>query len=374
MLGSGDNYQYLAAYLQAQGYCPQHLHVYNWNTLARSNGEVARLDFSRFEGRLAERFEFDATTRTWTFHLRRGVRGCTGNELTADDVIYTFARAKSVSGAAPIGWFLASTGGVAGFTSAVFESPAARVLDDSVRRIDRYTVAIRQAGDGPLMLPALATFGLLIFDSRELQRRATPADPWAHEYVNNVTAPGFGAYCVERWAKGNEMILRANPRYYRGPPAIGRVAIKRVPQSSNRCVLMRMGEAHLAERLTPKEYRALRERGRTAVSGTTGNESLFLHMNFRAKPFDDVRVRQAIAHAVPYDRIIRDGYYAELASSQVMEILGVAGLEADGARITSTSLHRAKTLVGGQTTLPWAPVQAAAVAIGRSNVDYDRRG
>jgi pimeloyl-ACP methyl ester carboxylesterase len=44
MLGSGDNYQYLANYLQGWGYCPQHLHVYNWNTLGRNPQEVNRLD------------------------------------------------------------------------------------------------------------------------------------------------------------------------------------------------------------------------------------------------------------------------------------------------------------------------------------------
>jgi pimeloyl-ACP methyl ester carboxylesterase len=44
MLGSGDNYQYLANYLLTWGYCAQHLHVYNWNTLGRNPNEVKRLD------------------------------------------------------------------------------------------------------------------------------------------------------------------------------------------------------------------------------------------------------------------------------------------------------------------------------------------
>ena len=56
-------------------------------------------DFTKFEGRLAESWEFDAPTLTWTIHLRHGVIGCSGNEMTAADVLYTFARAKSVSGA-----------------------------------------------------------------------------------------------------------------------------------------------------------------------------------------------------------------------------------------------------------------------------------
>lgn len=43
-LGAGDNYAAMAARLQAQGYCDTYLHVYDWNTLARNNNEVLRLD------------------------------------------------------------------------------------------------------------------------------------------------------------------------------------------------------------------------------------------------------------------------------------------------------------------------------------------
>ena len=67
-------------------------------------------DFTQFEGLLAESWSFDEATLTWTFNLRRGVKGCNGATFDADDVMYTLARAKSVSGAAPIGWFLSSVG------------------------------------------------------------------------------------------------------------------------------------------------------------------------------------------------------------------------------------------------------------------------
>jgi peptide/nickel transport system substrate-binding protein len=275
---------------------------------------VAMPDFARLEGRLAESWSFDPGTLTWTFRLRGGVRSCAGNVLTADDVVYTFARAKSISGAAPIGWFLSSAGSIAGFTNAVFADERQRILGDEVRKLDDRTVQIRQDAPNRLLLPVLATFGLLVFDSREARRRATEGDPWSHVYVNNVAAPGFGPYCVERWAKGSTIVLRANPHYYRGRPAIGRVVVKRVPQSANRFMLMRMGEAHLAEKLTPKELRALRERTPVRVAGVTGNESLFLHMNFRTPPFDRPKLRQAIAHAIPYGRIVRDGYFGQAST------------------------------------------------------------
>lgn len=277
---------------------------------AGKNEDGVRLpDATRFEGRLAERWSYSPANRTWTFHLRRGVRGCTGNELTADDVVYTFARAKSVSGAAPIGWFLASVASVAGFDNDVLTDARQRELGDAVQAVDRYTVRIRQSAPNSLFLHALTTFGLLIFDARATRAAATPGDPWAHAAVNGTAPPSFGAYCVARWVKGSELVLTANPNYYRGVPAIRRIVIKRVPQSSNRFILLRMGEAGLAEHLTPREYLKLQGVAGVKVQGVAGNENLFVHMNWKTKPFDDVRVRRAVAAALPTGWVVRNGYF-----------------------------------------------------------------
>jgi peptide/nickel transport system substrate-binding protein len=272
---------------------------------------VAHPDFNKIAGLLAESWEYDPKALTWTVHLRKGVKSCAGNTLTADDVIYTFARAKSVSGAAPIGWFLGSVGSIAGFTTAVFKDKSARALGDAVTKIDDTTVRFKQSGPNSLFLPALTTFGMVIYDHTEMQKHATAADPWSHDYANNVNAVGFGAYCVERWSKNNEIVLRANPDYYRGKPAIDRIIMKKVPQSSNRVVILRSGQAQLVEHLTPREYSSLRGAPGITVAGISGNEATFLHMNFTTKPFDNIKLRQAIAYAVPYDQIIKTGYFGQ---------------------------------------------------------------
>lgn len=278
-----------------------------------SEGIVAP-DFSKFEGRLAESWDYDAKSLTWTMHLRHGVKSCAGNTLTADDVVYTFARGKSVSGAAPIGWFLSAVGSIDGFTPDVFKDKndkAAHALNDAVVKVDDYTVRFKQSGPNALFLPALTIFGLLIFDKTEMMKHATDADPWSHDYVNNVNAPGFGAYCVEKWAKSDQMVFKANPDYYRGKPAIDRVIMKKVPQNANRVVILRSGQAQLVEHLTPKDYSTLRGAAGVTVGGISGNENLFVHMNFKTPPFDNIKLRQAIAYAIPYDQIIKTGYYGQ---------------------------------------------------------------
>lgn len=269
-------------------------------------------DFSKFEGALAESWTYDAATLTWTLKLRQGVKGCNGATFNADDVVYTFARAKSVSGAAPIGWFLSNVASIAGFTPAVFgKDPKAKELGDEVKKIDDYTVQIKQSEPNALFLPVLSIFGLLIFDKETMEAHATTADPWSHNYVNNENAPGFGPYCLDSWKKNQEVSYKANPDYYGGAPKIERVSVRRVPQSSNRLVVLRTGQAQLVTGLTPKEYDSLRSVANLKVGGVIGNENMFVHMNFKSKPFDNPKVREAIAHAIPYDQIIKTGYFGQ---------------------------------------------------------------
>jgi peptide/nickel transport system substrate-binding protein len=269
-------------------------------------------DFSKFEGRLAESWTFDEPTLTWTFKLRQGVKGCDGATFNADDVVYTFQRAKSVSGAAPIGWFLSNVGSIKGFGVEVFgKDPKAKELGDAVVKVDDYTVQIKQGEPNALFLPVLTIFGLLMYDKETMEKNATPDDPWSHKFANETDAPGFGAYCLDKWTKGEEISYTANKDYYLGAPAIEKVTVRRVPQSSNRVVVLQTGQAQLATGLTPREFDSLRGKAGLGVGGVTGNENMFLHMNFKTPPFDNPKVRQAIAHAIPFDQIIANGYFGQ---------------------------------------------------------------
>lgn len=268
---------------------------------------VRKLDFSKFEGRLVERWEFDAPSLTWTMHLRRGVKSCAGNTFSADDVVYTFARNKSVSGAAPVGWFIGSVISIAGFTRDVFKATD-RSLGDGVVKVDDFTVKIRQSEANPLFLTGLSIYSSYPWDSVEMKKHATDADPWSHNYVNTTNAPGFGAYCLDRWTRDNEFVVKANPNYYRGKPPIDQIVMKKVPQSANRVLTLRSGRADLTQRLTAREFAQLGTAKGVKVAGIFGNETLLVNLNFKTPPFDDPRVRQAVAAAMPYQQIADVGY------------------------------------------------------------------
>lgn len=286
-----------------------------YKVAGETNG-VKVLDLNQFEGRLAESWSYDEATLTWTFKLRRNVKGCGGVTFTADDVIYSLLRAKSVSGAAAVSWLGLNIASFAGFTSAVFgnspEAQAAKQLKDSeFRKVDDYTVEIRQSAPNKLFLPVLAQFTLHVYDKETMEARATPADPYAHDYANNVGAPGFGPYCLDRWQKDKEFVLTANPDYYRGKPAIDRVVVNKVAQSSQRMVLVRSNTAQLVDRLTPKEFAALRDDKNIVVVAVPSNSTTFLNLNWKREPWSNVKFREAIAYAIPYDSVIRNVYFGQ---------------------------------------------------------------
>jgi peptide/nickel transport system substrate-binding protein len=272
-------------------------------------------DFTKPEGRLMESWSFDPDRLVWTLNLRKGAKSCAGNEFTADDVIWTWERGLNVGSAVPNSWFLMNMANVKGFTMDVFSSDAdvaakAKAgLAQGVRKIDDYTVEVEQTQVNPLFLVNLAvTISLGIYDSAEMKKNATADDPWAYDYANNVNVPSFGPYCLDSWTKNDEIRLKANPGYYRGEAAIKNIVIKKVPQGGNRISILRGGQAQLIQGLTPTQFDSIREMPGFKVSGVQGNEGLFIVMNYASPPFDNIKLRQAIAYAIPYDRIIEVGY------------------------------------------------------------------
>lgn len=272
-------------------------------------------DFTKPVGRLLESWDYDPATVTWTLHVRKGVKSCAGNGLTADDLMYTFERSLNVGGAVPNGWFLLNMAGVKGYTSDVFSkdpavaAAAKKRMHEGINKVDDYTVTIQQEKPNPLLLVNLAVGNSQgIYDAKEMKKHATDKDPWSYDYANNVNAPSFGPYCLDGWTKNSEIRFKANPDYYRGKAAIDTAIFKKVPQGGNRISILRSGQAQLIQSMTPNQYDSIRKMPGLKVSGVTGNEGLFMVMNFDTPPFDNIKLRQAIAYAMPYKRIIDVGY------------------------------------------------------------------
>jgi peptide/nickel transport system substrate-binding protein len=269
---------------------------------------IILMDQAHYQARLATDWAFNSTNTTLTFHLRHGVKSCAGNEFTADDVVYTYARGKSQTGEVALGEFQAQTQGIDNF-----QDPNNKVLGDEVAKIDKYTVVFKLASPATVLtLPSMAqAAGSAFFDSKLLKAHATAADPWSHQYANNMTMAAFGPYCAASWVKDSSFTVTANPGWWNGVPPIHQIVFKAVPESSNRVAALKSGDAQLIDHLTPSEINSLKSAPGVKVGGVFGNQDVQLNLNRKVAPFDDPLVRQAIAYGLPYDQIISQGFLGQ---------------------------------------------------------------
>jgi peptide/nickel transport system substrate-binding protein len=251
-------------------------------------------DFTRVGGRLAESIEPNDDYSRWTVRLRRGVRSHFGNELTSDDVLWSYQRAFALRA---IGMWRIST--IAGVPPV-----------DGVKATDRYTVEFAIEGANSTF-PSFLCYGTCaIVDSVEASRQATADDPWAGQFLGR-TPCGFGAFALDRQS---DEILRAVPRaeFWAGPPPIDAVEYRASPDRETGLTLFERGEANVVAGLYPDEAERLRSQPGVKLLLTRTNHAT-IEFNRDRAPFDNRDVREAVLRAIPYDRVIAEGSlgYAE---------------------------------------------------------------
>lgn len=214
--------------------------------------------------------------RRTIFNLRKGVKFHNGETLTAKDVKFTLDRMKNQ----PTVSFLIS------------EIELVNVIDD-------YTVEIvTRNGFGPL-LSHLSHPGAVILNEKAVTNSS-------ERYDQNPV--GTGPYILDKWLAGDRIFLKANPEYYLGKSAIENIVIKAIPEGTNRTIALETGEADIVYDVDPVDIDKIKSNNdlKFLYEQSLGNS--YLGLNTQHKPFDDVRVRQAIAYAINVDDIIEVVY------------------------------------------------------------------
>jgi len=244
-------------------------------------------DYQTLVPELAESWEVAEDGLSVTFKLRETAKFWDGTPVTAHDVKWSFDRAVSVGGFPTVQMKAGS-----------LEQPDQFVaVDDRTFRID----FIRKS---KLTLPDLAVPVPIIINSTIAKAHATADDPWATDYLHRTPA-GSGAFKLERWDPGQQVVYARNDDWTGGPlPALRRVIIREVPSASTRRALLERGSTDISLDLPPRDSKDLAEGGQVKVVGTPIENCLHaLGLNLEFPPFQDKRVRQAVAYAIPYEDI-----------------------------------------------------------------------
>ena len=218
--------------------------------------------------------------RTWQFSLRRGVRFHNGVEFTADTVVFNFKR--------------------------LFEPDVHRLNTEfrNIERIDvldRFTINIVTKGPDPVM-PQRVT-ELLISEPGHTQQ--------VGEERMNREAMGTGPYRLVEWRPNQHVVLQAFDNYLGGKSKVDRLVFRTIPEESTRIAELLTGRVDIISDVPPEQIRATNANPRLRIESRPSKRVPFVGINlldWGPRPLKDVRVRQALNHAVNVPEILRTIY------------------------------------------------------------------
>jgi len=243
-------------------------------------------DKNKFKPELAE--DINVGDMSVTFKLKKDAVFQDGTPVTAKDVKWSFDRAVTVGG---FPTFQMSAGSL--------------IKPEQFVVIDDYTFRVDFLKKDRLTIPDLAVIVPCVLNSELVKSKSSAQDPWGLEFTKLNTA-GSGAYKVTNWTAGSQVVLERNDNWKGGPlPKIKRVIWRMVPDAGNRRALLERGDADVSYDLPNKDFSELKSDGKlTIISTPYSNGIQYIGMNVAHPPFDNLKVRYAVACAIPYQKIM----------------------------------------------------------------------
>jgi oligopeptide transport system substrate-binding protein len=233
---------------------------------------------------LAQDWRVSADGRTYTFRLRQGVRFHHGREITAEDFVYSLSRLLDPKWKSNDAQYYARIQGTASFQGGQSSTVSGlQALNSSTLQI---------ALDEPY-----APFLRLLAQQ--------PASVVPKELVESSERPfgqnpvGTGAFRLERWNPGTEIVLSANPDYYSGRPHLDRLRFTTLPALNSRESFQLFVEGKLDLSFVPAEQAtvAQQEPGWLFLNRPV-LRVMYLGMNVKDALLRDPSVRRAVALAI----------------------------------------------------------------------------
>jgi peptide/nickel transport system substrate-binding protein len=238
---------------------------------------------------IASKLEVSRDRRKATFTLNPKATFADGKPITVEDVEYTFRR--GIEGTQ----YTKLVMGMLTLSSA-----------KNIEIVDKQTVAVTLDKSNP-MLERLLNLQVLSIQSKSVgEKHATRKDKWADEYWR-ANVYGNGAYTLKSRNRGEGFELAPNRNYYQaGLPKNGGLQFRIISDAEERLNLLKAGTLHVAYDVPAKDAAAIRDAkgGDVKLISRPSPWSFGLTFNNKRAPFNDKRVRQALAYAIPYQAII----------------------------------------------------------------------
>lgn len=232
----------------------------------------------KIEPELAQSWK-QINSTTWQFNLRHGVKFSNGEELKASDVKFTFDRLLDPKTASPGAFVLAPV--------------------SQVKVIDDYTVQIITKKPFAPILYNLSHTATSILNQKAVESEGS----------NYGQKPvGTGPFTFVSWEKSSQIVLSKNKDYFAGAPKLDKVVFRIIPETETQVAELRTGEVDAVLNLSADSLAQLKSANNVTIDKVPAFSVKYLGFDEQMKPFNDVRVRQAINYAIDKNALIKAAY------------------------------------------------------------------
>jgi peptide/nickel transport system substrate-binding protein len=194
-----------------------------------------------------------------------------------------------------------------------------RIIDEKLTNSDKFsavtdvtapdpaTVVIRVKQPTPNLLTNLGGFkGMAIVQRRNVESGQLATHP-----------VGTGPFSFASQRSGDAIVLKANPNYWGGAPKVPGVTFQFISEPTTALSALQAGEIDWTDIIPPQRVEQLRNDDSIHLSVTPSNDYWYLALNETRPPWNDVRVRRAIAYAVDRQAIVQATSYGTSTANQL---------------------------------------------------------
>ncbi|OWJ63897.1 glutathione ABC transporter substrate-binding protein [Inquilinus limosus] len=217
---------------------------------------------------LAESYTVSDDAKSYTFTLRQGVKFQDGTDFNAQAVKVSLERLANPENK--------------------LKRQSLLSMLDHVEVVDDHTVKVLLKEPFGALVNTLAHPGTMIISPAALEK-------YGKDIGRNPV--GTGPFSFKSWSADTLEAVRYDG-YWKGTPKVDGVTIRSVPENGSRMAMLQAGEAQFITPVPPEMVKVIKANATLEVTERPSIVNWYVALNTRKKPFDDVRVRQALNYAV----------------------------------------------------------------------------
>jgi len=253
---------------------------------------------------VAERWDISPDGLVYTFHLRKNARWSNGEALTADDFVQTYQRMLTPALGAEYAYMLYNH--VAGAKD-YYDGKLKDFSQTGFQAVDRHTFQLTLTQSTPFLLHALNFYAWYPVHTPTLKKFGALDQRRNSAWTRPENFVGNGAYVLKEWRQNQKIIATRSPHYWdRDRAQLDEIHFYPVELAETEERMFRTGQLHITNEVPLSKTAVYQRDHPDSIRIDPWCGVYFYRFNVQRKPFDDVRVRRALALAIDRESLVKN--------------------------------------------------------------------